>query len=671
MPGANEDRPRRRGVRASRAKLNHALVESGLKSQSALAERIADLERLEVVPRDLVNRVFREQSVDPQSLERIARALSVPVYMLYKTADEPGQTESASDPGARLATGSETPMRHRPSETGIGRRASWIGAGTILAVVCLALISQSQDSDMLCQVREWAASSVPVADKLRIVVGRFSDDPEHSARQWLAARFADDPALQPHVQVVTSCRGLVVSTEGDFTANQQAARRQVQEWLRARGGDIFLAGQRVSDSILVQVVSLRQDFSPVMYVSGGRTLSVDESAVELRVALNQSDAALTDLKRLALESMTFADARRAGIREQAAQSFDTAFDWLRDSIVADRNLLRTFDADQQAPLYGSLHGQLCYKERLLADIEFSVERYQRAALSCRAALAVRPRDRYPEDWLALQIRLGAALARQHVFAKSPTEALALIDEAISGLEIATTTLRTRRNSHHSGMAHLNLGGIYLMRAMRTAGTPQGMDAFARSESALRFALEGLNPRHEPIDWAHAQQNLCVLRYNRALLLPEVEGIAETALAVEHCRAAASVLTPETSGPTWGMINNNLGAALAVQAQIKGDADSLRAAIIGFEEAKKVYTRERLPVNWAEVEGNLGELHCNLARLTKDPALLDESDAKLDRALEVVTPRGIRAYIDHWESVAKHVQTCRLTQFTNCSCAPAS
>ncbi|MGE0030880.1 MAG: hypothetical protein AB7T20_07150 [Steroidobacteraceae bacterium] len=649
--------------------MNHALVESGLKSQSALAERIADLESLEAVPRDLVNRVFREQSVDPQSLERIARALSVPAYTLYRTADEPEPSESTSDPGADSATGSETQMRHRPSESSIGRKASWIGAGTILAVLSLGLISHSQGGDMLCQVREWAARADPAADRLRVVIGRFADDPEHSARQWLAARFADDPTLKPHVQVVTSCRGLAVSTEGDFTANQRAVRRQVQGWLRARGADVFLAGRRVADSILVQVVSLRQDYSPVMYISGGRTLSVDESAVELRVALSGSDAALTDLKRLALESMTFADARRAGIRERAAQSFDTTFDWLRESIIADRNLLRTFDADQQAPLYGSLHGQLCYKERLLADIEFSVERYQRAASSCRAALAVRPRDRYPEDWLTLQIRLGAALARQHMFAKSSEEALALIDEAIEGLAIATAALQDRRSTHHSGMAHLNLGGTYLMRALRTAGTPEGMAAFATSESALLRSLEGLNPRHEPVDWALAQQNLCVLRYNRALLLSKLEGVAEVALAVEHCRAAASVLTLATGGPAWGMIHNNLGASLAVQAQINGDADSLRAAIAGFEEAKKIYTRERLPVNWAEVEGNLGELHCNLARLTRDPALLDESDARLDRALEIVTARGIRAYVAHWEGVAGRVQNCRRTDFAVCTCSP--
>jgi tetratricopeptide (TPR) repeat protein len=79
---------RNRGVRASRAKLVHALTEAGLKTQAALAERIADIEELDAPPKDAVNRVFRELPVDPTTIERVARALGVDAYSLYKTADE-------------------------------------------------------------------------------------------------------------------------------------------------------------------------------------------------------------------------------------------------------------------------------------------------------------------------------------------------------------------------------------------------------------------------------------------------------------------------------------------------------------------------------------------------------------------------------------------------------
>lgn len=75
---------RRRGIRASRARLSRALAGAGLKTQAQLAERIADLEGLESVPKDLVSRAFRELPVEARSLERIARALDVDAVELYK-----------------------------------------------------------------------------------------------------------------------------------------------------------------------------------------------------------------------------------------------------------------------------------------------------------------------------------------------------------------------------------------------------------------------------------------------------------------------------------------------------------------------------------------------------------------------------------------------------------
>lgn len=90
-------------MRASRAKLAHALTEAGLKTQVALAERIADLEDLDTAPKDVVNRVFRELPVDPTTLERVARALDVDAYSLYKTADE--------EPVTRADAGARTPPR--------------------------------------------------------------------------------------------------------------------------------------------------------------------------------------------------------------------------------------------------------------------------------------------------------------------------------------------------------------------------------------------------------------------------------------------------------------------------------------------------------------------------------------------------------------------------------
>ncbi len=79
---------RRRGVRASRERLTEALTAAGLRTQAALAERIAEIENLDAPPRDAVGRAFREQPVEVTTLARIAHALGVEAHSLYLTADD-------------------------------------------------------------------------------------------------------------------------------------------------------------------------------------------------------------------------------------------------------------------------------------------------------------------------------------------------------------------------------------------------------------------------------------------------------------------------------------------------------------------------------------------------------------------------------------------------------
>jgi len=79
---------RKRGVIASRSKLDKAMLIVGLKTQSNLAEKIAQLEGIKTPPKDMVNRAFRQQPVEQRSLERIAIALNVESYELYLTKED-------------------------------------------------------------------------------------------------------------------------------------------------------------------------------------------------------------------------------------------------------------------------------------------------------------------------------------------------------------------------------------------------------------------------------------------------------------------------------------------------------------------------------------------------------------------------------------------------------
>lgn len=86
-------RKRVRGVIASRNKLEVAMLNAGIRSQSELAKLIAEKENINSPPRDLINRTFRQTRVSHQTITRIATVLDVPPHSLFLTQDELAEEE--------------------------------------------------------------------------------------------------------------------------------------------------------------------------------------------------------------------------------------------------------------------------------------------------------------------------------------------------------------------------------------------------------------------------------------------------------------------------------------------------------------------------------------------------------------------------------------------------
>ncbi len=151
MTASGRETQRRRGVRASRAKLTRALTDAGLRTQAALAERIADLEGLDSAPKDMVSRAFRELPVEPQTLERIARALEVEAWTLYRSADEEALPEAPAGSDARSAP-----------------RPAWLALSVILSMAALAGVG------WLLMQREPAPDEAPAAATPALTLGAES-----------------------------------------------------------------------------------------------------------------------------------------------------------------------------------------------------------------------------------------------------------------------------------------------------------------------------------------------------------------------------------------------------------------------------------------------------------------------------------------------------------------
>lgn len=122
----------------SNKKLNRALVNAGLTSQQALAERIATLEGkpTESGPTTTINQAFRQQPISESSLHRIARGLGVEAEELL--LDEPSATDDSlsSVAGPEAVTANEG-----RSDEGASENAQSSRIGLILGIVAVIAIA--------------------------------------------------------------------------------------------------------------------------------------------------------------------------------------------------------------------------------------------------------------------------------------------------------------------------------------------------------------------------------------------------------------------------------------------------------------------------------------------------------------------------------------------------
>ena len=165
--------------------MTKALTDAGLKTQTALAERIADLEGLEAAPRDIVSRVFREQPVDAATLERVARALGVEAFTLYLGSEEasyerPATRPPASDPAAQSdRVPSEAPSSN--AEISGPNKPAWLVPVALVATliagiaVWFAFLPPSQNGAAATPARQESVLQ-PKFGRFRVAVTAFKGD---------------------------------------------------------------------------------------------------------------------------------------------------------------------------------------------------------------------------------------------------------------------------------------------------------------------------------------------------------------------------------------------------------------------------------------------------------------------------------------------------------------
>ena len=115
-----------------------------------------------------------------------------------------------------------------------------------------------------------------------------------------------------------------------------------------------------------------------------------------------------------------------------------------------------------------------------------------------------------------------------------------------------------------------------------------------------------------------------------------DGTERLEQAVTAYNAAVEVHTRERVPLDWAMTQNNLGAALAILGTREDGTERLEQAVTAYNAAVEVHTRERVPLDWAMTQNNLDNALQTLGEREDGTERLEQAVTAYNAAVEVHT-----------------------------------
>ena len=113
------------------------------------------------------------------------------------------------------------------------------------------------------------------------------------------------------------------------------------------------------------------------------------------------------------------------------------------------------------------------------------------------------------------------------------------------------------------------------------------------------------------------------------------------------RAALQEWTQDRVPLDWAMTQNNLGAALRTLGEREGSAARLEDAVQAYRAALEEWTRERVPLDWAMSYGNQGVTLRLLADLRQDEGLAQQALDQITAAEAQMREGGHLPFADYY------------------------
>ncbi|MGB0682726.1 MAG: cyclic nucleotide-binding domain-containing protein [Magnetovibrionaceae bacterium] len=165
---------------------------------------------------------------------------------------------------------------------------------------------------------------------------------------------------------------------------------------------------------------------------------------------------------------------------------------------------------------------------------------------------------------------------------------------------------------------------------------------------IREALDAINAEAGPYSWVRGHVLLAAGLGCMAELTKDPDAqVASSNVLKQTLARLDRVNTPDA----WALVQQRLGLALYKANLKSGDAGLLKDAIVAFQAALKVRTRERDPLIWAEIMNQLAQAALILGRQVRKPDLLDKA---LDACEQSLLVRSRKSHPGLWAATQNNL-----------------
>ena len=233
------------------------------------------------------------------------------------------------------------------------------------------------------------------------------------------------------------------------------------------------------------------------------------------------------------------------------------------------------------------------------------------------------------DWAMTQNNLGNALSRLGE-RESGTERL---EEAVAAYRAALQERTRERVPLHWAMTQNNLGNALWRLGERESGTARLEEAV----DAYRAALQERTRERVPLDWAMTQNNL-----GNALSSARRAGERHRS---GWRRRSTPIARRCRSGPASGCRCSGRRRRTTSATRFRGSASGraapqrLEEAVAAYRAALQEQTRERVPLDWATTQNNLGNALSSARRAGERHRAAGGGGRRLSRGAAGADPRA--------------------------------